>query len=162
MNDFFRRTHVRILRKFLFHDVEFVLVGVHAAIYHGVERATSDLDILVRPTHENGVKIIAACKDLGLDVSGLAPEDFTTNNVFCFGMIPNGVDILNYSVGISIDVIFENAVTSKIDGMRLKVIDIRDLLINKQSIKHTSDKNLIDQQDIIALKRIIEWKKKGI
>ncbi len=162
MNDFFRRTHDRILRKFLFHDVEFVLIGGHASIYHGVERTTSDLDILVRPTHKNGVKIIAACKDLGLDVSGLTPEDFTTNNVFCFGMIPNGVDILNYSVGISIDTIFENAVSSKIDSMRLKIIDIRDLLKNKQSIKRTSDKNLVDQQDIIALKRIIEWKKKGI
>ena len=160
MNDYFRRTHGRILRKFLLHDVDFVLIGGHAAIYHGVERTTSDLDILVRPTLQNGTKIFAACKDIGLDVSDLAPEDFTKSNVFCFGMIPNGVDILNYSVGISINDIFENAVEARIEGMILRIIDIRDLLVNKQSIKRSSDKNLVDQQDIIALKRIIDWKKK--
>lgn len=159
MKDFFRKTHKRILRKFLFHGVDFVLIGGHASIYHGVERTTSDLDILVRPTVKNGIKIIEACQDLGLDTTGLKGEDFTTPNVFSFGALPSGVDILNYSVGVSIDTIFENSVTAKMDDLRVKVIDIRDLLNSKMAIKRKGDKNLVDQQDIIVLKKIIEWQK---
>jgi predicted nucleotidyltransferase len=161
MRDHFRKTHERILRKFLFHGVEFVLIGGHASIYHGVERTTSDLDILVRPTVKNGLKIIEACKDLGLEVTEMAPEDFLAPNVFSFGMSPSSVDILNYSVGVSIDTIFENAIYAKMDELRMKVIDIRDLLANKMAIKRTSDKGLVDQQDIIVLKKIIAWKEKG-
>lgn len=160
MRDFFRKTHERILRKFLYHDVEFVLIGGHASIFHGVERTTSDLDILVRPSESNGKKIIEACKSLGLEVSELVPSDFLAPNVFSFGMLPNSVDILNYSVGVDIETIFENALLTKMDGLKIKVIDIRDLLKNKMAINRTSDKNLVDQQDIIVLKKIINMNKK--
>lgn len=159
MKDYFRKTHERILRKFLFHNVEFVLIGGHATIFHGVERTTSDLDILIRPTVKNGIKIIDACKGLGLEVTGLKPEDFTEPNVFSFGMSPSAVDVLNYSVGVSIDTIFENAIYVKMDELRLKVIDIRDLLANKMAIKREGDKKFVDQQDINVLKKIINWKK---
>ncbi len=161
MKDHFRKTHERILRKFLFHGVEFVLIGGHASIYHGVERTTSDLDILVRPTLKNGAKIIDSCQDLGLEVTGLTPNDFLTPNVFSFGMSPSSVDILNYSIGVSIDAIFENAIYAKMDDLRMKVIDIRDLLTNKMAINRSSDKGLLDQHDILVLKRIINLKKKG-
>lgn len=75
-------------------------------------------------------------------------------------MKPGAVDILNFIVGLSIDQVFDNAQKVRIEELRLNVIDIRDLLSNKESIKRTSEKNLVDQQDIIALKRIIDWKKK--
>lgn len=159
MRDHFRKAHERILRKFLFHDVEFVLIGGHASIYHGVERTTSDLDILIKPTLANGAKIIESFKSLGLDITGLTPGDFIAPNVFSFGMSPSSVDILNYSVGVSIEAIFANAIYAKFDDLRMKVIDIRDLLANKMSINRTSDKRLVDQQDIIVLKKIINLKK---
>ena len=57
---FFSRLHERLLGKFLTNNVEFVLIGGHAAIYHGVRRTTSDLDILVQPTEENGRRILKA------------------------------------------------------------------------------------------------------
>lgn len=39
---FFGKTHERILRKFLTYEVEFVLVGGHAAVFYEVRRITSD------------------------------------------------------------------------------------------------------------------------
>jgi hypothetical protein len=36
------------------HNVEFVVVGAHALAFHGAPRFTGDLDILVRPTLDNG------------------------------------------------------------------------------------------------------------
>lgn len=51
---FFGRTHERILKRFLTYEVEFVLMGDRAAIFYGVRRTTSDIDILVKPT-ESGL-----------------------------------------------------------------------------------------------------------
>lgn len=157
----FSRAHEKVLRKFIYCEVEFVLVGGHAAIYHGVQRTTSDLDILVRPTIKNGKKIFEAFSLLGLEAKDLTPEDFTVSQFFNFGMKPSSVDIMNFMVGLSLDEVFANAIYVKIDELRLKVIDIRDLLSNKKNIKRNTEKNLIDQQDIAALTRIIEWKEKG-
>ncbi len=155
---FFSRAHERVLRKFLVCGVDFVLIGGHAVIYHGVQRTTGDLDILVRPTIENGSRIIKACELLGLDINGLLPEDFTKEQLFTFGFQPAGVDILNFAKGLPIDDIFNNAIVSKLDKLKIKIIDIRDLLKNKQSIKRTDEKKLVDQQDILALKRILRLK----
>lgn len=156
----FSRAHDRVLRKFIYCEVDFILIGGHAAIYHGVQRTTSDLDILIRPTVQNGQRILEACTLLDLEIEGLTPEDFTIPQFFNFGMKPGAVDILNFIVGLSIDQVFDNAQEVRIEELWLKVIDIRDLLSNKESIRRTTEKNLVDQQDIVALKRIIDWKQK--
>ncbi len=156
----FSRAHDRVLRKFIYCEVDFVLIGGHAAIYHGVQRTTSDLDILIRPTIQNGQRILEACALLDLEIEGLTPVDFTIPQFFNFGMKPGAVDILNFIIGLSIDQVFSNAQVIRIEELHLKVIDIRDLLSNKESIRRTTEKNLVDQQDIIALKRIIDWKQK--
>ncbi|WKZ60859.1 MAG: hypothetical protein QY309_05100 [Cyclobacteriaceae bacterium] len=156
---FFSRVHERVLRKFVANSVDFVLIGGHASIIHGVRRTTSDLDILVRPTQENGQRVVRAFQNLGVDCKNIHAEDFLVEQVFSFGMEPDAVDILNFSKGISLEDIFENAVTRKIDDLRIKVIDIRDLITNKEKIGRDSEKGLVDQQDILALKRILKMKK---
>ena len=90
---FFSKVHERILRKFIFHDVDFVLIGGHAAIFYGVRRTTSDIDILVRPSLENGTRILKAFKDLKLETEDIKATDFTGDQVFTFGMEPDSVDI---------------------------------------------------------------------
>lgn len=153
---FFSNIHERIVRKLILHEVEFVLIGGHAVVYHGVRRTTADIDILVRPTEENGQKIVEAFKSLKLDVSGIKASDFTTGQVFSFGTEPDAVDIMNFSVGVSLDTIFDNAVSARIDDLAFKVIDIRDLLRNKEGLQRSNEKHLVDQQDILALKRILK------
>lgn len=153
---FFSRTHERILRKFIFHDVDFVLIGGHASIIHGVRRTTSDLDILVKPTLENGQRILKAFKSLQLDIQDISADDFLKEQLFSFGMEPDAVDILNFSRGVSLDEIFDNSIFRKIDDLRIRIIDIRDLIRNKENLNRTSEKGLVDQQDILALKRILK------
>ena len=48
---------------------EFVIVGAHALAFHGAPRFTGDLDILVRPTAENGRRVLdrgVLVRDVGL------------------------------------------------------------------------------------------------
>lgn len=153
---FFSKVHERILRKFIFYDVEFVLMGGHAVVFYGVRRTTSDIDILVRPTLLNGEKILKAFKSLKLQTEDIEASDFTKEQVFSFGMEPDGVDILTFSRGVSLDDIFQNAVKTKIDDLSMRIIDIRDLLKNKENIRRSEEKGLVDQQDILALRRIIK------
>jgi hypothetical protein len=153
---FLGKVHERILRKFLYHGVEFVLVGGHAAVFYGVRRTTADIDILVWPSKENGVKILNAFKELRLDASSLRPEDFEGEHIFTFGMEPDAVDILTFSKGVSIKNVFDNAHSKKIDDLRIDIIDIRDLIKNKTSLNRTGEKKLTDQQDILALRKILK------
>lgn len=111
---------------------------------------------MIHPTIENGERIINAFKDLKLEVKGITPQDFAENNVFPFGVEPNAVDILTFSKGVFLKDIFENAIHKKIDVLKIKIIDIRDLLKNKENLNCSSEKNLVDQQDILALRRILK------
>jgi hypothetical protein len=136
---FFSRVHERILRKFILHDVDFVLIGGHAVVFYGVRRTTADIDILVRPTLENGERILKAFKSLKLIVEGIAAPDFTREQVFTFGMEPDAVDIITFSKGVPLDQIFQKAIRTKIDDLTIRIIDIRDLLKNKENLHRPAD-----------------------
>jgi hypothetical protein len=155
---FFSKIHERLLRKFIINGVDFVLIGGHASVFYGVRRTTSDIDVLVRPTLENGNRILKAFKDLKLEITGIRASDFTTEQVFTFGMEPDAVDILTFSIGVSLDDIFENATKAKIDDLTIRIIDMKDLLRNKERLNRSAEKGLVDQQDILALRRILKSK----
>jgi hypothetical protein len=40
--------------------------------------------------------------------------------------------------------------------LRIQIIDIRDLIKNKTSLNRTGEKKLTDQQDILALRKILK------
>ncbi len=42
---------------------EYLVVGAHALAAHGVPRATGDLDIWVRGTPENALRVLAALRE---------------------------------------------------------------------------------------------------
>ena len=50
------------------HEVEYMVIGGVAVIYHGYTRATSDIDFWYKPSLENFHKIIAAYREYGIDV----------------------------------------------------------------------------------------------
>ena len=55
--------------------VEYVIVGAHALAFHGAPRFTGDLDIFVRPTEENGRRLLAAIADFGFPTAPVTPSD---------------------------------------------------------------------------------------
>jgi len=149
------KEHLQILTCFLNKKVDFLLLGGHAAIFYGVRRTTSDIDILVRPTFENGERILSAFQELKLLVDDISPQDFEKNIVLSFGEEPNAVDLINYMVGVDIEKVFNNARIVNYDGFKVKMIDVYDLLANKESLNRTGEKGFSDQLDILVLKKII-------
>src|SRR6185295_597402 len=94
----------KFLLLLLKYDVEFILIGGHAVIYHGYARITSDMDIWLKPDTLNRNKFISALHELGIleeDIAILSKEDFSQAQVFHIGTKPNRIDFLTKIVGVT-------------------------------------------------------------
>jgi len=150
--------HIRLLESLLKFQVRFILVGGHAAIYHGVNRNTGDLDILIEPTAENGKRLVSALRNSGLEVPELLPEEFEKQLVLSFGLEPEAVDILNFTPGIEFNAAYENSIEETFSGLTVRIMNIRDLIKNKQQLRRKGEKSLLDQYDLEVLKKILKRK----
>lgn len=148
--------HLRFLKALQKFEVKFLIIGGHAAIYYGVNRNTGDLDILIEPTSVNGLKLIQALKFLSLEIPNIEPKEFETPLVLSFGFEPDAVDILNYTPGIEFSQVYSNSIIVDFSGLKVSMIDIRDLILNKQALKRKGEKSLLDQYDLEVLKKIIK------
>jgi hypothetical protein len=54
---------LRVLRAFQDQDLEYVLIGATAMGFHGLVRATEDVDLLIRPTSENVERLRRALQE---------------------------------------------------------------------------------------------------
>ena len=151
--------HLKLLKAILKHSVKFIIIGGHAAIYYGVNRNTGDLDILIEPTAENGQKLIKALADIKLEIPEIAPEEFTEKLVLSFGLEPDAVDILNFTPGIDFALAYANSIVVNFSGLDIHMIDIRDLIKNKESLQRNDEKAHLDKYDAEVLKKILRQKK---
>jgi len=68
--DFHRRFLIALLK----HDVDFIVVGGLSVVYHGYIRTTGDMDLWIRPTNENKLKLLQVIPQFGLSAeSGARP-----------------------------------------------------------------------------------------
>jgi hypothetical protein len=54
---------LRVLRAFQVQNLEYVLIGATAMGFHGLIRATEDVDLMIRPTPENVERLRKALQD---------------------------------------------------------------------------------------------------
>ena len=115
------------------HQVDFLIVGGFAVIYHGHVRATQDLDLFVRPTRENAERIVAALKQASGGELDFSPDVFTAGKGVLIGERPLRVDILSQISGV----VFEEAWTRREANLfgpaRVNYISRQDLIKNKQA-----------------------------
>lgn len=157
----FKDDHINLLRCFLDRNVKFIVIGGHAAIYYGVRRSTGDLDILIEPSANNGHNVIKALTDAGLEVPEIKSEEFETELVLSFGLEPDAVDILNFAPGINFEKAYANSVLVDFMGLPIRMIDLRDLIKNKENLQRKGDKSLLDKYDVEVLKKILKKKEGG-
>ena len=122
------------------HEVDFMIVGGYALAFHGVPRFTGDIDIYVRPDHDNAERILSALTDFGFGSLGLVVDDFQNQNkVTQLGVPPVRVDIITSITGVT----WENASSGKCPGAYGDVpvfyIGKEEFLVNKQSIGRKKD-----------------------
>jgi hypothetical protein len=129
-----------LLELFNKHKVEYLIVGGYALAFHGAPRFTRDIDLFIRPTADNAVRILAALDEFGFGSLNLSQEDFTTpGRVVQLGVAPVRVDILTRVTGVP----WEKAETGKAPGFYADVpvffIGRDDFIANKRSTGRTKD-----------------------
>ena len=70
-------------------EVEYVIIGAHALAFYGAPRFTGDLDVLVKPTEENGRRLLAAIAEFGFPTTPVTPVDIVAGRkVLEMGVAP--------------------------------------------------------------------------
>jgi len=136
-------------------DVRYVLIGGYAAIIHGVNRVTGDIDIFIERSSENAVKVLKAIDDFGLGSIGFTEKDLTDEDVVVqMGRVPYRIDILNAIPGVTFDEAFSSAIIYEENDVRVKCIHINHLLNNKRAVGRNKD-----LMDVKAIEKILKRKK---
>lgn len=123
-------------------EVEFLIVGAHALAAHGIPRATGDLDVWVRPTAQNAVRVVAALEAFGapLGAHGVTAADFERQGtVYQMGLPPRRIDVLTQISGVSYEEAWPGRVAMAIAGRAVFFLGREALLKNKRAAGRPKD-----------------------
>jgi len=139
-----------ILSAFCEEKVEFMLVGAYAVAAHGLPRATGDIDLWIKPSNDNAERVWAALSRFGAPLQNLSKRDFLTpGTVVQLGITPRRIDILTQITGVNYEEADPHKVLIDLEGMRIPVIGLSQLLQNKAAVGRPQDK-----ADVARLKNL--------
>jgi len=121
--------------------VEYLVIGGHAVAYHGYVRPTRDIDVWIAVSTANAQKLVQAVNSFfGTELEGLAKEWFLDHdNVTRFGAVPNLIEIVPTISGGNFQEAYARKVAVEIDGQRVNLIGLDDLLANKRASGRPKD-----------------------
>ena len=135
------RDFEELLQLFNKHRVHYCLVGAYAVAFHVRPRYTKDMDILVRPTLENGRKIVRALREFGFGELRLTPEDFVQPGRFVqLGYEPVRIDLITSIQGFTFEQIWKHRARGYYGSVRTCFIGREELLRNKELSARLQDK----------------------
>lgn len=123
-------------------ECDFLIVGAHALAMHGIPRATAALDVFVRPSSENALKVVEALEQFGppLQAHGISADDFSKPGVvYQLGLPPRRIDLLTQISGATFDEASQDAMSGQFGRHPVKCIGLQALLLNKRSTGRTKD-----------------------
>jgi hypothetical protein len=132
-----------LLRALDDHGVEYLLIGGYALYALGYQRGTTDIDIVLRPTQEQGARVKQALMLLPDKVSeDLLPEWFVEGETI---RVADAfvVDLMFSVCGETYESLLPFAVTIDFEGVAVRTLSLEGLLKTKQSPR---DKDKLDRQ----------------
>ena len=122
------------------HEVEYLIVGGYAVAFHGYPRYTKDLDIWIKSSELNAVKMISVLKEFGFESLSLRFEDFTIpGQTIQLGYPPARIDIVTSIDGVEFQNAFLNKVIIEDSGLMINYIDLENLKRNKRASGRKQD-----------------------
>jgi hypothetical protein len=119
---------------------EYLLVGAYALASHGLVRATSDIDLWVRPTIENAERVVAALLAFGAPADQFSAELFTQpDQVLQIGVAPLRIDLLTSISGLEFDDAWTRKEVVDLGGLTVPVVCLEDLATNKRATGRPQD-----------------------
>jgi len=144
-----------LLRALNDHGVDYLLIGGYALYALGYQRGTTDIDVVLRPTREQGERVKQALLLLPDKVSEeLMPEWFTEGETI---RVADAfvIDLMFSACGETYESLLPYAVTIDFENIPVRTLNLEGLLKTKQSSR---DKDKLDR---VILERALEELKKG-
>ncbi len=129
-----------MLAALLGEKADFLIVGAYALAVYGLPRATGDIDLFVGTNPENSKKVYQALAQFGAPMTELTPHTFTQEDViFQLGVAPNRIDLLTSISGVSFADAWSRPQWTEVEGLKLPVLSIEDLIRNKTAAGRPKD-----------------------
>jgi len=146
---------LKLLSRFGEEGVEYVLVGGQAVRLNGFLRATEDVDVLLRPTRENGRKVKKALAFLPssreLDPAWFEPTSDEPENIRVADDLI--VDLLFAANGETFESVQPFVREIVVEGVSVRVLNIDGLLRTKTDYR---EKDILDKQVLTRIKQRLE------
>lgn len=152
---------IRVLRAFEASGLEYVLIGAAAMGFHGVVRATEDLDLFIRATPENVERLRAALREAYAGdphIDEISAADLLGDYPAVRYYPPTGDLYLDVITRLGDVATFESVVADvkEIEGIRVPVATPAALYrLKKDTVR------AVDRQDAEALRERFDLKDEG-
>jgi len=146
----------QLLRALDEHGVDYLLIGGYALYALGYQRGTVDIDIVLRPTREQGERVKRALLLLPDGVAkDLDPEWFEEGSTI---RVADAfvVDLMFNACGETYESLLPHAATVDFEGVPVRTLNLEGLLKTKQSSR---DKDRLDRE--VLERALRELKKSG-
>lgn len=140
--DLFDTACVELVEALNRNRVEYMLVGGMATNLHGYSRGTADMDICIRPTTENALRLAKALNEcqLGLEeLETFAPLVPEKGLWFRIVEPPFILDVMSEMNGVDFEAAFARRRFYDLDGLEVFVIHRNDLIANKMTTGRSQD-----------------------
>lgn len=122
------------------HGVEFLIVGAYALALHGAPRFTGDLDVLVRPTLENGARLLAAIAAFGFPLDDLQPLDLLEpRRMLQLGEEPVQIHVITSISGVTWDEAWADRVVTPLGTHDVAILGRATFVRNKRAAGRPKD-----------------------
>ena len=129
---------------------QYLIVGARAAILHGLDRTTQDVDILIPEDVENHARVIAALAQLEDHAAAeLTPQDFIENVVVKIADEVE-VDVSTRAWKVSYADALPTALRTTIGGVEVPYLDLATLIASKDTYR---DQDRVDVQILREIAR---------
>ncbi|MEO5622799.1 MAG: nucleotidyltransferase [Dokdonella sp.] len=126
------------------HDVRYLVVGGAAVNALGFVRMTEDIDFWLQRSEENADKALAALSEFGF--GEFSRDDMLDPKaVLMMGRPPHRIDLLTGISGRDFDDCYPRRVYGQLGGVRVPLISLDDLLINKRASARPKDLADVDE-----------------
>lgn len=116
------------------HGAEYLVVGGYAMAVHGRPRQTGDLDIWLKRSPENALRVMAALQDFGFGELGLSVADFEVpDQVVQLGYPPFRIDLLTAIDGVDFAAAWPSRFEYRLDDQTIPFIGLDTLKENKRA-----------------------------
>lgn len=145
----FHDEHIEVIKLLTKQKVQFILVGGVAVNFHGYSRPTGDLDIWLKPSEENKLKLADCLSKIGIiteDIEKIKMLDFDKPSAFHIGNKPPFViDFLTKIVGVKWDEAWDQKVFFALGDLKIPFLHINHLKQNKLISGRAKDLNDLEQ-----------------